>query len=236
MLGVLLVAVSAFADVPVTSDEITAPPIDAPELAETPVWSGGSRDRIFGIVGVEGAVRQLGSSISDVHLLSAELDWGDFATTPAKGPKGIETSSFSHSSLTVTRQRVADSELMDSVRSLDDDNTYDLSNPNERARLCARMPGESRNKLDLHTWTSDESSHGQNDLTRRGDNPSILMAEDDKNRTAMVALQPGESVTLVEFADSKSRKHAQRRLQIKRDARTLSMTEGATSSKVCLEY
>lgn len=240
MLWGLLGIAAALADTPATVELPVAPEISqhaaSAAPADSPMWSGGSRDQIFGIVGVESEVKAIGSTIADVHLLSAELDWGQLVTTPSKGPKGIETNGFSHSSMTVTRERVVDAELMDTARSIADPDTYDLSDPDERARLCARMPGESRNELDLHTWTTDGVRQGANDLERRGDNPSLLMAENDANRTAMIALRPGESVTLVEVNGDRPRRRAQRRLAIQRSARTLSITEGAAASKVCLEY
>ncbi len=235
---VLLCIASALAGAPTASDASATLPAQASDVDDTisPVWSGGTRDQIYGIVDLESEVKALGTTIGDLHLLSAELNWGHLTTTPAQGRQGVETNSFSNSSLTVTRERVLDAELIDSVESLEDTSSYDLSNPNERARLCTRLPGQRGNALELHTWTPHAANHGDNDIDRRGDTPSVLMAEGEASRTAMVSLQPGESVTLVSFADSSSKRRAQRRLEVRREARTLTVTEGDASSKVCLEY
>lgn len=227
---------TALAGTPPDLDASPATPESQPPQApvDTPIWSGGTRDQIFDIVGVEGHVKALGSAIQDVHLLSADLDWGDYVSTPT-GKKDNRDAGFSHSSLTVTRQRVLDATLLDTVQSLEHPGTYDLSDPNERARLCARMPADGPTDLDLHTWTQHAQQLGENDLNRRGESPSILMADGNATRTALIALEPGESVTLVELSDPSSRR-AHRRLQVQRQKRTLTVTEGTAISKVCLDY
>jgi len=220
------------------------PPDDTPSNAtetehaspEAPIWSGGSRDQIFDIVGVEEQVKAIGSTLDDVELISADLDWGEYVSPATGSQTEGDRGGFSHSSLTVTRERVLDASLVDSVRSMAHPDTYDLSDPNEGARLCARLPTEREEALRVHTWTQDAAqSDGNNDHARRGESPSILMADGDNTRTAMIALKPGESVTLIEISDRENRR-VQRRLEVQRRKRTLTVTEGSAKSKVCLDF
>jgi hypothetical protein len=97
------------------------------------------------------------------------------------------------------------------------------------------MTADGPSDLDLKTWTQHSQQLGENDLDRRGESPSILMADGTTTRTALIALEPGESVTLVELSDPSSRR-AHRRLQVQRRERTLTLTEGTAISKVCLDY
>jgi len=199
------------------------------------MWTGGSRDQIYDIVGVEGQVKAIGSSMNELQLISAELDWGDYVTTPGATNAEDDQTGFSHSSLTVTRERVLDASLVDSVTSMTNPDTYDLSDTDEGSRLCARLPTGRADDMHLHTWTQNSQPSGANDMIRRGDSPSILVAEGIHSRTAMIALEPGESVTLIEISDRANRR-VQRRLEVQRQRRTLTVTEGTATSKVCLEY
>ena len=114
----------ALAGAPSDSVPTTDTPATEDRTAEAPMWTGGSRDQIYDIVGVEGQVKAIGSSMNELQLISAELDWGDYVTTPGATNAEDDQTGFSHSSLTVTRERVLDASLVDSVTSMTNPDTY----------------------------------------------------------------------------------------------------------------
>lgn len=201
------------------------------EEEEGPLWRGDIRSRVHNITGVEAQLAAIGAHPEQAILVSAQLAWG---TLVSGGPEDAPVHMFARNGLTLQRSRLSDGKLLDQGTVVDEHGTYDLSDPKERARLCARLSSGKTGSLRLHTWAVDATTEASSDSERRSEN-GFLMVQGENSRTAMVELLPGESATVVEAVDLK-RKRTRRRMEIERGDQVVELTETEASATLCLDY
>lgn len=195
----------------------------APVDVAPPVpWQGGMRDELSGVVDVESRLRALGASPEQAVLVSAQLDWGKVDRNARDGL------SFTGAGMTVRARRLSDGEVLQQGTVVDETGTYDLSDPDQRNRLCTRAQAGDLGEIELHTWTGTEPA---------SNDPSILMV-DGAQRTAMIDLKPGESVTMVEVVAPERRRkmRVRRALTVERGDKVMTLTEGDLLQRVCVEF
>lgn len=235
-MGLLLAMLAAAWADPWSDDEATrfggAAPEPAPTVDEAPqTWRGGARAELRDLVAVEARLHRLGADPAQVVLVSAHLDWG----TRIGGAAGGDLR-FARTGLTVQSQRLSDGAVLHEGRVVDEDRVYDLSDPKERARLCTRAKAGKLGSLTLHTWTGASPTEGE----LPGD-ASFLIADaaggPGTDRTALVALQPGESATLVEVVgDDGRRLRVRRAMTVQRGEQVMHLAEGDVQQRICLDF
>ena len=201
-----------------------------PVAPEDTAWVGDARTHLDNLVGHETQIMALGAHPKDATVVSTELDWGTIVSN--------ETSTFSRSGLTVRQERLTDGELMAMNKAVDEVGTYDLGDPEERAKLCTRIRTGATQRLNLHAWS--ENGDAPDGTSRsRTEAGFVLLDDDDGSRTAMVDLEPGESATVVEMVrvDRKGKKKASKHaMTVQRGERVITLTEGDELQRICLEY
>lgn len=198
---------------------------------ERTLWRGTARSRLHNVTGVEAQLAAIGARPEQAILISAQLAWGTLVTG---GPDDAPVHMFARNGLTLQQSRLSDGEVLSHGTVIDEHGTYDLSDPKERARLCARLSSGKTGGIQLHTWAVDALTQAASDADRRSEN-GFLMVEGDGQRTAMVELLPGESATVVEAVDVK-RSKTRRRMDIQRGDRVVELTETEAEATLCLDY
>ena len=204
--------------------------VEQPVAPEDTAWVGEAREHLDNLVGHETQIKALGAHPKDATVVSAELDWGTMVSN--------ETNTFSRSGLTIRQERLTDGELMAMNKAVDEVGTYDLSDPEERAKLCTRIRTGATQSLKLHAWSEDGDATSDSSRARKAAG-FVVLNDDDGARTAMVDLEPGESATVVEMVriDRKGRKKGtDRAMTVQRGERVITLTEGDEMQRICLEY
>lgn len=209
-------------------------PIAPSDAARVASWTGGARAEVRDLVAVEARLRQLGATPDQVVLVSARLDWG---TRIGGGATGAMR--YARTGLTVQAQRLSDGAILQEGRVVEDDRVYDLADPEARARLCTRARSGRLGELTLHTWAGQEAA-----ADALPDDAAILLADtaDPESgttgaRTALIALQPGESATLVEVVGPDARRlRVRRAMTVQRGEQVLRLTEGDLQQRICLDF
>lgn len=197
------------------------------DTAKPASWAGGARSHLENIVAIEARLESLGAAPDQVLLISAQLDWGRLVDRDRNG-----SMSFTETGLTVKSRRLSDGEVLATGRVVDEHGTYDLSDPEQRDRLCTRARQGDLGSIELHPMAS-----GGGDPTEPRDASFLLV--DGEARTALVDLKPGESATVVEVVPPPERKRrlkVRRALTVQRGDQVLTMTEGDVLRRICLDF
>lgn len=218
------------------SEPAPPPPIpDAAAWADTDAWRTGARPPIPGIRGIEATLAERGGDLRDVTIVSADWDAGLLAPirSRAEGRTRAWRDDFGHDRLMVRHRRASDGAVLAASLA-----TADLANPPfdpTRERLCASAPATDPREFGLAAWDDHARPRfgfDENDAARAS---TLVLLDEGVQRTALVQLAPGESATVVEIEGPLSRRQPRRRIEVHRGDRTLTMTEGATQQRVCLE-
>ena len=155
-----------------------------PVAPEDTAWVGDARTHLDNLVGHETQIMALGAHPKDATVVSTELDWGTIVSN--------ETSTFSRSGLTVRQERLTDGELMAMNKAVDEVGTYDLGDPEERAKLCTRIRTGATQRLNLHAWS--ENGDAPDGTSRsRTEAGFVLLDDDNGSASGMVRVYRGDT-------------------------------------------
>ncbi len=222
--GLLLCAVGLaqdWADDEATRFSGVAPdPTAAEARAE---WTAAGRRGVPDLLRIEERLHALGASPDEAVLISARLAWGRSQSEPAG-------TTHRDPGLTVRARRLSDGAVLSEGTVVAGGGTYDLADPDDRARLCTRAHAGVLGPLTLYPVAANARDD------RALQDPSVLVVGGGE-RTAVVDLEPGESATLVEVVRAGRRQPRVRRaLTVRRGDRVLTLTEGDVLQRVCLEF
>jgi len=218
---------------------------EAPEKAATALlqepaspWRLGSRNRIYGVVGMEAALTGVDGDIEDVTMISAQYQRGVDAPTRSylEHREGQWNRAFGRRKLLVRHERVANGQALHEVTAVTQTQRVQGFGHEKREYMCTRVEIRKQRPLELLTWDDQARDViGESDIQRRSEQTAFFLVDGEDTRTAMIHLAPGESATVVEVFQNNRSKHS-RKIEVQRGNRTLTMVEMETNRTVCLEF
>ena len=229
----------AFANEPSADSGTTTQTAQLPEpqpAADQP-WRLGSRNRIYGVVGLEAALVGVDGSIENVSMISARYEQGIDAPTRSylEHREGQWNRTFGRRRLHVRHERVTDGEALTEVTAVTHSQHIQGFAQEKREFMCTQVAIDEQRPVELVTWDDQARDViGDSDKKRRAEQTSFFLVDGLQSRTAMIHLAPGESATVVEVFEGNRNKNS-RKIEVQRGERTLTMVETDVARKVCLE-
>jgi len=198
----------------------------APEEVGLPI-----NEPIYGILGLEGAMRNLGNTLDTVVMVHADTTDGIRAPIRSliERRQRSWTRAFGNSRIRVRQLRVTDRTLL----------AIAVSEERMRAedqQFCTSSVIVDDRDVSLHTYgdlTRERVSARQN--FEQNDRTHLYFANDaEDDRMAVTHLAPGESITIVELQED-VKKQPKRHIRLNRKNKAMSITEGQGKQTVCLQ-
>ncbi len=235
----LLLGTNALANEPAADSTASTEtrPSPEPQPSQDQPWRLGSRNRIYGVVGLEAALAGIDGRIEDVSMISARYEQGIDAPTRSylEHREGQWNRTFGRRRLHVRHERVSDGEALIEVTAVTHSQRIQGFGQEKREFMCTQVAIDEQRALELVTWDDQARSViGESDKKRRAEQTAFFLVDGQQSRTAMIHLAPGESATVVEVFEGNRNKNS-RKIEVQRGERTLTMVETDQVRKVCLE-
>jgi methionine-rich copper-binding protein CopC len=191
---------------------------DKPEVQAAP---------IEGKLALDNAVRALGYQLEDVEILQVEYTEGIEAPEASLALRRHQqwSARFGQSKLQVRHKRIADSAILDKQ-------TVTRRRSKKEKEICTT--GAAQDTRDVQLTTFGHFKPKAIEADKEGTSQHHLYyLSNDKSRTAVAQLAPGESITVVEVF-GKPTKQPKRRIKVRRGKETMSITETQNQRQICV--
>ena len=185
---------------------------------------------IQGALALDNTVRNLGYRLDDVEVLQADYSQGIAAPSAAFASRRHQkwAKRFGKSKLEVRHRRLADNAILDQV-------TTEITAQDGGRTICATAVVADSDTVHLATFGDLIQTNTLPNLNdRQATRHQLFYVGDQNKRSAVAKLDVGESVTMVEVVGTPPKKQPKRKIKLRKNGHTMSITETGHHQQICI--